>query len=113
MNIYALRKQNKKSQREIAKVLGITQSNYSKYELETTKPNIEMIEKLADYYDVSTDTILGHKTNSIEFGTITMAQKKVVMEIINCDDLICEKADAYIQGLIVGENERKKITEKF
>ncbi len=44
-----------KSQAQIAKVMDISQSNYSKYELGVVEPNISAIIKLADYYGVSLD----------------------------------------------------------
>ena len=49
------------NQTEIAKVLGIKQSAYSKYERRRTKMQIEDLIKLCKYYNVSADYILGLK----------------------------------------------------
>ena len=54
-----LRKQNNLSQSEIAEKLGITASAYGFYEQGKTIPNAEVLNILADLYDVSTDYLLG------------------------------------------------------
>lgn len=46
-------------QEEIAKILGIKQSAYSKYEKRRTKMQIEDLIKLCEFYNVSSDYILG------------------------------------------------------
>lgn len=48
-------------QAEIAKVLGIKQSAYSKYEKRRTKMQIDDLIKLCKFYNVSSDYILGLK----------------------------------------------------
>lgn len=46
-------------QAEVAEVLGIKQSAYSKYEKRRTKMQIEDLIKLCAFYQVSADYILG------------------------------------------------------
>lgn len=46
-------------QAEVAEVLGIKQSAYSKYEKRRTKMQIEDLMKLCAFYQVSADYILG------------------------------------------------------
>lgn len=54
-----LRKDSDLSQKELAKILGMSQTGYSKYETgENDIPTIILI-KLAKYYKVSTDYLLG------------------------------------------------------
>ena len=45
-------------QKDIAKMLHIDQSNYSKYELEKINIPIETLHKLADFYNTSIDYLL-------------------------------------------------------
>lgn len=56
-----LREDNDKTQSEIAKYLGIQQTVYSRYERGFQTIPVEHLIKLADYYDVSVDYILGRK----------------------------------------------------
>ena len=45
-------------QKDIADLIHINQSNYSKYELEKINIPIETLHKLADYYNTSIDYLL-------------------------------------------------------
>ncbi len=57
--ITSLREDNDYKQKEIAEILGIKQSAYSKYEKRRTKIQVEDIIKLCKLYNVSADYILG------------------------------------------------------
>lgn len=54
-----LREDNDKTQQEIADVLGTSQTMYARYERGANELPIRHLFKLADYYGVSTDYILG------------------------------------------------------
>ncbi len=58
-NIRNLREDNDKKQQELADYLNVKQTTYSKYELGKINIPIEVFLKLADYYDVSVDYLLG------------------------------------------------------
>ncbi len=58
-NIRNLREDNDKKQIELANYLNVKQTTYSKYELGKINIPIEIFIKLADYYDVSVDYLLG------------------------------------------------------
>ena len=58
-NIRNLREDNDKTQQEIADYLNIKQTTYSKYELGKINISIEVFIKLADYYGVSVDYLVG------------------------------------------------------
>lgn len=47
------------SQQEMADFLGITRQGYGKYENGGSQPSFEMLEVIADYFDVTTDYLLG------------------------------------------------------
>lgn len=61
-NIRNLREDNDKKQQELADYLNIKQTTYSKYELGKINIPIEVFIKLADYYDVSIDYLVGRST---------------------------------------------------
>ena len=58
-NIRNLREDNDKKQHELADYLNVKQTTYSKYELGKINIPIEVFIKLANYYDVSIDYIVG------------------------------------------------------
>ena len=57
--ITALREDNDVKQKELAELLGIKQSAYSKYEKRRSKMQIDDLIKLCKFYKVSADYILG------------------------------------------------------
>ena len=54
------REELKLSQLTVSKDLEINQSKLSKYETGTLEPNLETLGKLANYYQVSIDWLLGN-----------------------------------------------------
>lgn len=59
-----LRKQKKKTQTDIANYLNITTVGYGHYETGKAEPNIETLIKIADFYGVSVDYVVGHNMNN-------------------------------------------------
>ncbi|MBE5744813.1 MAG: helix-turn-helix transcriptional regulator [Clostridiales bacterium] len=53
------RKLNKHTQRQVADYLQITQPSYIRYENGSSQPSLETLVKLADFFDVSVDYLLG------------------------------------------------------
>ena len=53
------RKLNKATQRQLAEYLQIAQPSYIRYENGSAEPNLETLVKIADYFDVSVDYLLG------------------------------------------------------
>lgn len=62
-----LREDNDKTQQEIADFLGTSQTMYARYERGANELPIRHLIKLADYYSVSTDYILG-RTNNLDIN---------------------------------------------
>ncbi len=60
-----LRLKNNLTSRELSKALNISESSISLYENGKRKPSIELIIKIADYFNVTTDFLLGVSDNSL------------------------------------------------
>jgi transcriptional regulator with XRE-family HTH domain len=58
-NIRNLREDVDQTQTQLAEYLNVKQTTYSKYELGKINIPVEVLIKLADYYDVSIDYIVG------------------------------------------------------
>lgn len=56
--IRQLREDREKTQKEVADALGIKEQVYQRYEYGTREPKIDIIRKLARYYNISSDEIL-------------------------------------------------------
>ena len=59
MRIKDLREDHDLKQSDVAKILNISQVSYGRYELGISEPTIESLIKLADFYNVSLDYLVG------------------------------------------------------
>lgn len=103
MRLKELRKQKKATQIELSKLLNITQVTYGRYELETSEPNIETLCKLADYYNVSIDYLIGRE-NINEIGYLNEQQINAVKLIKELNPVNLLQAIGYISGLLTAQN---------
>lgn len=55
------RETHKVSQRELARLTGISQQNISRWENNLAIPSIENCERLADFYGITLDELVGRK----------------------------------------------------
>ena len=82
-----IRTARKISQVELARLLGVTKQCVSNWENDNVVPSIEMLEKLADYFRVSTDDILGRSCEeTINVSGLTPEQTAHISMIVR--DLI-------------------------
>jgi HTH-type transcriptional regulator, competence development regulator len=56
-----LRKAKKLRQEDIAKILGIARTTYAMYEQGNREPDFDTLNKIADYFDVTIDHLLGRE----------------------------------------------------
>ena len=66
-NIRNLRIDNGYTQKQIAELLGISQNTYSQYEIGVLNYPIDALIKLADFYNVSIDYLLGRTAVKIPY----------------------------------------------
>ena len=59
-NLKKLRKEYGISQQRLADAIGISQPSINKYENHNIEPEIEILIRLADYFNTSVDYIIGH-----------------------------------------------------
>ena len=54
-----LRKEKKITQKELAELINVKRENIAKWETGKCKPNYEGLEKIADFFEVSLDWLVG------------------------------------------------------
>lgn len=96
-----LRKENKVTQTDIAEVLNTTKSTVSRYEGNSIEPNLDTLNKLAEYFDVSIDYLMGK-------SLVRNSNEKIAFHL-NADGLDPEDL-VVIQNLI--DQMRKKQQKK-
>ncbi|MDQ7092212.1 helix-turn-helix transcriptional regulator [Desulfosporosinus sp. PR] len=60
-----LRNKHRLTQEELAKILCMSRSTYAQYEVDRRKPDYDTLQRIADYFKVSTDFLLGRTEDLI------------------------------------------------
>lgn len=103
MRLKELRKEVGKTQKEIAEFLNVSQASYQNYEVGITEPSLESLCKLADYYQVSLDSIVGRKFND-DLGYIEKKDKANIKLFLTLTEQNKLKAAAFMAGLLATQN---------
>ena len=81
IRIFELRKERGISQREAAKIFGVSQGTFNNWENSNTQPSIEQLISIARFFEVSVDYLIG---NADDVGvinlisTLTPEQREVI-----------------------------------
>ena len=82
-NIRELRIQSGLSQVELAKKLNVSKQCVSNWENDNVMPSVEMLVKIADYFKVTTDMLLGRENfEMIDASGLTSEQSAHIRQII-------------------------------
>lgn len=82
--IKELRKAKRISQIELGEAVGVSKQCVSNWENDNVQPSIEMLVKIALFFNVSTDYLLGINSREyLEITGLTKTQLMHVQEIIN------------------------------
>lgn len=89
-NIRTLRESFGLSQVDLGKELNVSKQCISNWENDNVQPSIEMLEKLSDYFKVTTDYLLGRTTEeTITVKNLTADQiahiRLIVKDFQNCN----------------------------
>lgn len=112
-----LRESSKESMSKTADALGIPKGTYASYEYGKREPNIEMISKIAEHFNVSTDYILGRPGAAPPIDGLSemIAQnaandiEKTLLEMYF--GLDAKKRGAFLQELVDVVNQNQKNSE--
>lgn len=101
IRIKELRKENNMTQDEFGKKFGIVKSTVSMYENGHNSPDDDLKVKIADYFDVSLDYLLG-RVNKRKYDIETIAFHTTSVDGLDNDDI------AIVENLIKSLKERHK-----
>ena len=74
------------SQVELAKKLSVTKQTVSNWENDNIQPSIDMLERLADFFNVSTDYLLG-RVDSTKISTEGLTTEEISHIVLLINDL--------------------------
>lgn len=87
----SLRKQKRLTQKELADILFVEQTTISSYEKGKIQPTAKIISQLADYFEVSSDYLLGRPSS--KQGKLEQIIDSTLNELKNEDTLLFMKND--------------------
>lgn len=83
MNIKFFREIKGISQNKLAEKLKISRTTYKSYENGRNQPNIVTLIKMADFFGVSVDTLIGHNAKIVDLQTVSKNQKYIIEKVVN------------------------------
>lgn len=83
-----LREREKLTQKEVAEKLGISPSAYNMYEKGKREPNIDTLQKIADFYGVSLDDLIGIIQYPKGYAGLVGGPYKTVAELRNAQKTV-------------------------
>ena len=96
-----LRTNRKMSQRELADIIGVSQQTIGSWEVGRTSPDPDMINKLAQYFNVPTDYLLGNNTPAQAQAAAPKKPRKL-LELIQDEEYT-------LNGQVATPEDREKI----
>lgn len=112
-NLKKLRKQRKLTQYDMGDLLNISATAYGNYELGQRSPTPETLVKLADFFGVSVDYLIGRDTqkNLIERPPYEITDKQT-LDIIKLCKLMNDIQKAQVFGYVVALLEQAGVNVK-
>ena len=107
MRLREIRKQNNKTQVEVANYLNITQEKYSRLESEKSNIDVSTLKDLANYFRTTVDYLIEHDVPYIiDKGLFNDEQLEVIEKLKTLDKEQCKLLTTYIDGLKDGKLKR-------
>ena len=76
-NLKKLREKTGTTQRQLAEAIGVSQQSVNKYENHNIEPHIETLVRIADYFAVSVDAVIGHAEDD---GELTESERLLLQK---------------------------------
>lgn len=113
--IAELRKKANITQEKFSSIIGVARSTLAMYETNKSEPDFKILQKIADYFNVSTDYLLGRedkKNFSDKNNNSLVIPEKYRDVLIACnegaDELTQEDIDSIVRFIEFTKNSKKK-----
>lgn len=112
-NLKKIRQSKNITQAKVSKDLHFAHTTYTAYENEKIQPSTDSIIKIADYFNVSIDELVGREIDIINLNYIDNTRKNIIKSVLNASDNIILRLEAYLEGLKFAEHEREEFVKKL
>ena len=100
MKLKELRQKHNLTQKNVAEKIGTNRANYNRYELENGEPDVKTLIKLADFYKVSLDEIVGREySNTLDKSKLNETEINLINLIQTLDDNNKKRLEGYAMAL--------------
>lgn len=111
-NLKKIREERKLTKKEVCESTGISERAYLTYEFGEREPKISVIEKLADFYGVTTDYLLGREPAPNPFAELNLSEDDEAEVIAKYMSLPPEIRACMLDVLVqLGEAAKKRQSE--
>lgn len=100
MKLKEFRKKMGVSQREVSESLNIPQTTLFSYENNVSDPSIATLIKLADYFHVTVDELIGRPTNLINKMLLSDRERSIIEKVLSLNPKLQELTEFYIDTLM-------------
>ena len=104
-NLKLLRQEYGISQQRLADAIGVSQPSINKYENHNIEPEIEILKRMADYFNTSIDYIVGHteirrKIEHTEAFHLNKAESEMLLRFRSLQDFEKDCIDLTIKAFL-------------
>ena len=103
-NLKLLRKEKNLTQEDMAKILKIKKQTYQNYELDKREPNIKTLICLANFFDVSLDSLCERPRPYDLPSATTNEQRDLIKMILELNKTNTLRAISYCAGLLANQD---------
>lgn len=106
MDLKNIRKSRHLSQQDVANAIGIPVRTFCGYEREEREPTLEMLGKLADFFGVTVDELLGRSPQLFDDARVERPEVLDLFEQLSSAEQ--QQVIGYMKGLIYQHDEAKR-----
>lgn len=99
MDLSYIRKNQNKTQLQVAKDLNIEPTTLCNYEKGKSEPSVETLCKLADYYHVSLDELVGRESKNINLEALEPNVKTLIQKILGMNKVQQAQTIAFVNSI--------------
>ncbi|MEO4053414.1 helix-turn-helix transcriptional regulator [Solibacillus sp. CAU 1738] len=109
-----LRKERKMSQYDLAEKMGFSRGQLANYEQGTRQPDFDTLQKLADYFDVSVDYLLGREIiNTAKNNEISKEERDIAKRLKQFEEEIENSGDLAFNGEPMSQEAKESLLESM
>lgn len=100
MRLKEYRIRNNLSQRQLSEILNIPQTTLFSYETGVCDPSVATLTKLADYYHVTLDELVGRPTSLINRMVLSERERSIIDKVLSMNEKQQELTEFYIDTMM-------------